>query len=99
VPVSLDRDWGLLFYQMTTIYFEKKDGEVLEKEKLIEKLNSSLRLLKNGAYELSHKQFKKNRSNDQNALMWMWFECLSQETGSSRDDFHDYYCKKFLKRS
>lgn len=30
--------------------------------------------------------------------MWMWFTCMEDETGQSKEDIHDYYCKKFLWR-
>lgn len=32
-------------------------------------------------------------------MMWMWFTCLAMETGSDKDDFHSYYCSKFLVRT
>ena len=34
----------------------------------------------------------------QNALMWMWFQCMEAETGTLKQDIHDYYCQKFLAR-
>ena len=29
-------------------------------------------------------------------MMWMWYACISQETGSLPQEIHDYYCSKFL---
>ena len=34
----------------------------------------------------------------QNALMWLWFACIEQATGTDKLDVHDYYCKLFLRR-
>lgn len=52
----------------------------------------------NGEYELEIKRKIKRRTTDQNALMWMWFTCIEDETGTLKQDVHDYYCKKFLRR-
>jgi hypothetical protein len=30
--------------------------------------------------------------------MWLWFTCMEQETGTPKQDIHDYYCQKFLQR-
>ena len=30
--------------------------------------------------------------------MWMWFACIENETGTDKQDVHDYYCKLFLRR-
>lgn len=35
-------------------------------------------------------------SISQRKLMWMWFTCMSYDTGSTVKEFHDYYCKKYL---
>lgn len=53
-------------------------------------------LLSNGRYTVTISREKEPRSLDQNALMWMWFTCISQETGASVQDVHDYYCRAFL---
>lgn len=52
--------------------------------------------LSNGQYVITIKRMNTKRSIAQNDLMWMWFECISRETGTSRDDIYMYYCKKFL---
>lgn len=56
-------------------------------------------LLRNGVYTLSITRAREPRSLDQNALMWLWFTCIEQETGTTRQDVHDYYCVRFLRRS
>lgn len=55
-------------------------------------------LIANGEYALEIKKKVKKRTVDQNALMWLWFTCMEDETGTLKQDFHDYYCKKFLRR-
>ena len=31
--------------------------------------------------------------------MWLWFTCIEQETGTDKQDIHDYYCNMFLLRT
>ena len=81
-----------------SIKFSKQNGEVLFKSYLYERLQSALNVLANGNYNLSIKKEVKRRSLPQNALMWMWYEHLSRETGQNRNDIHDYFCAKFLSR-
>lgn len=56
-------------------------------------------LLSNGEYTLEIKKKTRKRTFDQNALMWMWFTCIEDGTGTDKQDVHDYYCKKFLCRT
>lgn len=72
----------------------KKDGKV-SMEKSFDFLCS---LLRNGVYTLSIKRKTEPRTVSQNALMWMWFKCLEESTGTEKQDWHDYYCAKFLQR-
>jgi hypothetical protein len=55
--------------------------------------------LRNGRYIITIAKEKEPRSLDQNALMWLWFACIESETGTPRQDVHDYYCKRFLRRT
>jgi len=55
-----------------------------------------LSLLRNGTYTVTITRAREPRSIDQNSLMWLWFTCIEQETGTMRQDVHDYYCKRFL---
>jgi len=52
--------------------------------------------LRNGTYTLTIKRAAEKRSVSQNALMWMWFTCVENETGTPKKDVHDYYCGLFL---
>lgn len=72
----------------------KKDGKV-SMEKSFDFLCS---LLRNGVYTLSIKRKTEPRTVSQNALMWMWFKCMEDNTGTEKQDWHDYYCAKFLMR-
>ena len=53
---------------------------------------------RNGDYVITIARKKEPRSVEQNALMWLWFTCMEQETGTPKQDIHDYYCQKFLQR-
>ena len=81
-----------------TIRFIKKDGQVQYKQYLLNNLESALNTVSNGAYILSVKKEVKKRTLDQNALMWLWFTCIEHETGTEKNDVHDYYCMLFLRR-
>lgn len=52
--------------------------------------------LSNGAYTITIKKAQQKRSLPQNDLMWLWFTCIEQETGTPKEDVYMYYCKKFL---
>ena len=54
--------------------------------------------LTNGTYDLTISRKKEPRTVAQNSLMWMWMECISQETGQPKLDIYDYYCTLFLAR-
>lgn len=74
----------------------KKDGEVQNKEFIYKRLESIFSLIKNGEHDLTVKKTVKARSINQNNMMWMWYACLAKETGCESEDFHKYYCSKFL---
>jgi hypothetical protein len=81
-----------------TISISKQKGKVLNLDVVHKQLDCLLNLSANGEYELSVSKRKSKRSLDQNALMWKWFSVIEDATGTSSQDVHDYYCKKFLKR-
>lgn len=72
----------------------KSDG-VIKMEKTFDYMCSKLR---NGRYKVVISRYNEKRSLDQNALMWMWFNCIEKETGTTKIDVHDYYCRMFLSR-
>lgn len=55
-------------------------------------------LLRNGEYTVKIVRKTQPRTISQNSLMWMWYKCMEEATGQSKDDFHDYYKTKFLAR-
>lgn len=48
-------------------------------------------------FVIEWKRIQKIRTNDQNALYWMWMTCLEQETGQDKNSLHDYFREKYLK--
>lgn len=54
--------------------------------------------LKNGRYKLTIQKHAEKRTVSQNALFWMWMACIEQQTGTDKQDVHDYYCVRFLRR-
>lgn len=72
----------------------KKDGKVsMEKD-----FDFICSLLRNGVYTVRITRKTEPRTVPQNALMWMWFKCMEDATGQPKEDFHDYYKRKFLTR-
>lgn len=61
-------------------------------------LDYILTTLRDGQYDVIIKRKTERRSLSQNALAWMWFTCISQETGQPVQDVHDTYCARFLPR-
>lgn len=39
---------------------------------------------------------KANRSISQNSLYWLWLTCIEFETGTDRNDLHDYFKQKYI---
>ena len=72
-----------------------KDGEAVTYDRDPSAILSSLR---NGRYIVTIARERQRRTLDQNALMWLWFDCIATETGTPRQDVHDYYCAKYLRR-
>ena len=73
----------------------KIDGEV-NISKSFEFMCSQLR---NGKYRVKIERYTEPRTLNQNALMWLWFTCIEQETGTDKQDVHDYYCNRYLRRT
>ena len=82
-----------------TLLIRKEKGEIAHKKTLLNKLNLMLDSLRNGEYKLVISKVSNQRSNNQNAMMWMWFACLAMDSGSTKDDYYDYYRELFLSRN
>lgn len=72
----------------------KRNGEV-SMDRSFEMMCS---LLRNGEYTVKILRKTTPRTIAQNSLMWMWFQCMEDYTGTPKEDFHDYYKAKFLSR-
>ena len=79
---------------MAELILTKRNGEV-SMDKSFEYLCS---LLRNGVYTVKIVRKTEPRTISQNALMWMWYKCMEEHTGTPKEDFHDYYKAKFLSR-
>lgn len=77
---------------MKVVRVEKKDGRV----SLDTDLDYLFSTLRNGSYNLILKHVNEKRTINQNDLMWMWFRCIENDTGTDKNDIYMYYCKKFL---
>lgn len=73
----------------------KRNGEV-SMDKSFDLMCS---LLRNGDYTVKIVRKTKPRTVSQNSLMWMWYTCMEEATGTPKEDFHDYYKAKYLSRS
>lgn len=73
-----------------------KEKEEVTMDKSFDFLCSQLR---NGRYRVTIERYTEPRTLNQNALMWMWFTCIEHETGTPKQDVHDYYCNLFLRRT
>ena len=72
----------------------KRNGEV----SMDRSFDMMCSLLRNGEYTVKIVRKTTPRTISQNSLMWMWFKCMEECTGTPKEDFHDYYKAKFLKR-
>lgn len=78
-----------------TVIMTKREGRMTFDQELPYVFST----LANGTYMITIKRASEKRSISQNDLMWMWFQCISNETGTSKDEIYMYYCKKFLMRT
>ncbi len=65
-----------------------KDKEAVKS--VIDKLPEGVR------YDVSIKRHRERRTIDQNRLYFLWLACISNETGQSKDDLHDYFKQLYL---
>lgn len=66
----------------------------------IEELKEVVKSIEENGFDKPHliefKPFRKARSLKQNAVMWMWFRCIKDETGNDVDTLYEYFCEKYL---
>ncbi len=82
--------------KQTTFNIVKYNGEIPFIE-LYNKLQVLFNSAKNGTYTITIKEYRKTRSQDQNAYLWLCLNIISQETGHTPQQLHDIYCNMFLK--
>ena len=46
--------------------------------------------------EVVIRPYRKNRSLEQNALLWSWYAVISEETGHTAEEIHEFCKAKFL---
>lgn len=78
---------------MKPIKFHKKDGLIPNEEWLNQQIKQQLSLLKNGWHTFVFD--KPQRNVDQNALLWMWMGCLSED-GSTPEEHYQNCCEVHL---
>lgn len=66
----------------------QKDKEAVKS--VIDKLPEGIR------YDVTIKRHRERRTLDQNRLYFLWMACLSDETGQSKDDLHEYFKQLYL---
>lgn len=54
------------------------------------------RLPEGKTYNVTIVRHRERRTVDQNRLLWLWVNCISDETGQDKDDLHEYFKQKFL---
>ena len=79
---------------MKLVTVMKKDGQV----RIDTDLSYLFSTLRNGVYTLTIKRASEKRTVAQNDLMWMWFACIENETGTAKEDVYNHYCRKFLSK-
>lgn len=47
-------------------------------------------------YDINIARHRERRTIDQNRLLFLWINCISNETGQDKDDLHIYFKHKFL---
>ena len=50
----------------------------------------------NGKQEVTIKNFKRDRSAEQNSLLWKWQTEIANELGNTKEEIHEIYKEKFL---
>lgn len=81
-----------------SLRIKKADGALVAFDHFVAALQATASTLPNGEYVVTISRVQSRRSVDQNRLLWLWLNCIADETGNSAQVVHDYYCDKFLKQ-
>lgn len=82
---------------ITDGFFDVVDKST-DTDKIVQQVKDKVAHLSDGKYSFIVRKYVSKRSLDQNRMMWMWFRCIEEETGTNMNDVHDYMCNKFLCR-
>ena len=47
-------------------------------------------------YEVTIKPYKRNRSLEQNSLMWKWYSIIADDLGYTTEEIHEEFMRKLL---
>ena len=81
-----------------TIPVVKQSGEIRNRDSALRQIEMLFAAIRNGEYTLTLSKKERRRTLAENRLFWLWMACLEKETGTPKEDCHDYYCSKFLSR-
>ena len=86
---------------MRTLVITKEHG-ALDYRAALDAVTLWLQTCANGKYTISMKKVQETRSNQQNKIMWVWFNLIAkawtEATGRvfTKDDVYNIYCLMFL---
>lgn len=86
---------------MRTLVITKEHG-ALDYRATLDAVTLWLQTCANGKYTISMKKVQETRSNQQNKIMWVWFNLIAkawtEATGRvfTKDDVYNAYCLMFL---
>jgi hypothetical protein len=69
--------------------FTFRDGKVIEKERFLE-------FCQKASWKYTIKEYKKDRTSEQNRYYWLLLWIVQEETGTDKDDIHAMMGQKFL---
>lgn len=64
-----------------------------DKQKVIDYIKD---LPEGKSYTADVKLRREKRTIDQNSLLWLWVNCISDETGNEKNALHEYFKAEFL---
>ena len=85
--------------QITSFIIELQNGKILWKsDNHKDMFNRWLGHFKDGQYRLEVNSLKSKRSDEQNRYLWLYYEVVSEDTGYTPEEIHEWAKGKFLTR-
>ena len=75
-------------------YFQVKDNKT--KDGFLDRVVSYLERLRDGEYILEIVKTKNQRTAAQNRLYWKWLSLISDYTGYTKEEMHEYFKQEYL---